>query len=42
MSRLKRWLNVHEKEFNLDGTLKDEARKQMLSKNCSGDCAGYD
>ncbi|MBD2628937.1 hypothetical protein [Trichormus variabilis] len=31
MSRLTRWLNMHREELNLDGVLKDEARKQMLS-----------
>ncbi|HYW20272.1 MAG TPA: hypothetical protein VE956_13375 [Nodularia sp. (in: cyanobacteria)] len=32
MSRIKRWLNMHGKEFNANGTLKDEARQQMLSE----------
>ncbi|MBD2730655.1 hypothetical protein H6G96_31140 [Nostoc sp. FACHB-892] len=32
MSRIKRWLNMHGKEFNADGTLKNEARQQMLSE----------
>ena len=32
MSRIKRWINMHKKEFNADGTLKDEARQQMLSE----------
>lgn len=32
MSRIKRWINMHKKEFNADGTLKDEARQEMLSK----------
>ncbi|MBD2303403.1 hypothetical protein H6G80_35710 [Nostoc sp. FACHB-87] len=32
MSRIKRWININRKEFNPDGTLKPEAREQMLSK----------
>jgi hypothetical protein len=32
MSRLKRWINMHSKEFYPDGTLKPEAREQMLSE----------
>ncbi|BDI20560.1 hypothetical protein ANSO36C_63620 (plasmid) [Nostoc cf. commune SO-36] len=32
MSRIKRWINMHKKEFNADGNLKDEARQEMLSK----------
>ena len=32
MSRVKRWVNAHKKEFNPDGTLKVEAREQMLSR----------
>ncbi|WP_265276889.1 hypothetical protein [Nostoc sp. KVJ3] len=32
MSRIKRWINMHKEEFNADGTLKDEARQEMLSK----------
>jgi len=32
MARLKRWLNVNKQEFNSDGTLKTEAREQMLSR----------
>ncbi|WP_341531705.1 hypothetical protein WKK05_39000 (plasmid) [Nostoc sp. UHCC 0302] len=32
MSRIKRWVNMHRKEFHPDGTLKDEARQQMLSE----------
>ncbi|MBD2525570.1 hypothetical protein [Nostoc sp. FACHB-133] len=32
MSRIKRWINMHKKEFNANGTLKDEARQEMLSK----------
>jgi hypothetical protein len=32
MSRSKRWLNMNGKEFNSDGTLKPEARKQMLGQ----------
>lgn len=35
MSRLRRWINMHGKEFNSDGTLKAEARKQMLSRGMS-------
>ncbi|MHC5820257.1 MAG: hypothetical protein ACYT04_31410 [Nostoc sp.] len=31
MSRIKRWINMHKEEFNADGTLKDEARQEMLS-----------
>ncbi|MBN3945167.1 MAG: hypothetical protein HWQ38_01210 [Nostoc sp. NMS7] len=31
MSRIKRWINMHKKEFNTDGTLKDEVRQQKLS-----------
>ncbi|MHC5854487.1 hypothetical protein [Nostoc sp.] len=31
MSRIKRWINMHKKEFNADGTLKDEVRQQKLS-----------
>lgn len=31
MSRIKRWINMHKKEFNPDGTLKQEAREEMLS-----------
>jgi hypothetical protein len=31
MSRIKRWINMHKEEFNVDGTLKDEARQKMLS-----------
>jgi hypothetical protein len=30
-TRIKRWLNMHGKEFNADGTLKDEVRQQKLS-----------
>ena len=32
MSRVKRWVNAHQEEFNSDGTLKVEAREQMLSR----------
>ncbi|MBD2472150.1 hypothetical protein [Nostoc sp. FACHB-145] len=35
MSRIKRWINMHKKEFNSDGTLKDEARQQMLSEGAN-------
>ncbi|MBE8989560.1 hypothetical protein [Nostoc sp. LEGE 12450] len=31
MSRIKRWINMHKKEFNADGTLKNEVRQQKLS-----------
>lgn len=31
MSRIKRWINMHKKEFNPDGTLRNEARIEMLS-----------
>ncbi|MCC5610037.1 hypothetical protein LC612_25540 [Nostoc sp. CHAB 5834] len=31
MSRIKRWINMHKNEFNPDGTLKNEARIEMLS-----------
>ncbi|MBE9003409.1 hypothetical protein IQ274_35985 [Nostoc sp. LEGE 12447] len=31
MSRIKRWINMHKKEFNADGTLKGEVRQQKLS-----------
>ncbi|WP_273770104.1 hypothetical protein [Nostoc sp. UHCC 0926] len=31
MSRIKRWINMHKKEFHADGTLKDEVRQQKLS-----------
>ncbi|WP_026104474.1 hypothetical protein [Anabaena sp. PCC 7108] len=37
MSRLTRWLNMHCKELNLDGMLKDEARSQMLSMGMSNE-----
>lgn len=32
MSRIKRWVNMNKKEFNPDGTLKHQARNQMLSR----------
>ncbi|MBD2683441.1 hypothetical protein H6H03_38520 [Nostoc paludosum FACHB-159] len=32
MSRTKRWLNMNGKEFNSDGTLKLQAREQMLAQ----------
>ncbi len=32
MSRVKRWINMHEKEFNPDGTLKEEVRQQKIAK----------
>ncbi|WGV29049.1 hypothetical protein [Halotia branconii] len=31
-TRIKRWLNMHGKEFNADGILKDEVRQQKLAK----------
>ncbi|MCC5655355.1 hypothetical protein LC609_37620 [Nostoc sp. XA013] len=31
MSRIKRWINMHKKEFNADGNLRDEVRQQKLS-----------
>ncbi|WP_375506039.1 hypothetical protein [uncultured Nostoc sp.] len=31
MSRIKRWINMHKKEFDADGNLKDEVRQQKLS-----------
>ncbi|MBD2505565.1 hypothetical protein H6G83_34070 [Anabaena azotica FACHB-119] len=37
MSRIKRWLNMHSEEFNVDGSLKPEARQQMLSKGMSNE-----
>ncbi|MBC6430147.1 hypothetical protein FM036_04535 [Nostoc sp. HG1] len=30
MSRIKRWINMNRKEFNPDGTLKDEVRQQKI------------
>ncbi|YAF99411.1 MAG: hypothetical protein AB3A66_30150 (plasmid) [Nodularia sp. CChRGM 3473] len=30
-TRIKRWINMNKKEFNSDGTLKQEAREEMLS-----------
>ncbi|MEA5566651.1 hypothetical protein [Anabaena sp. UHCC 0399] len=36
-TRIKRWLNMHGKEFNADGTLKPEAREQMLSEGMSNE-----
>ncbi|MDM9385685.1 hypothetical protein QUB80_34075 [Chlorogloeopsis sp. ULAP01] len=35
MSRIKRWINMHGKEFNPDGSLKYQAREQMLSRGMS-------
>ena len=35
MSRIKRWINIHKKEFNADGSLKNEARQEMLSVGMS-------
>jgi hypothetical protein len=32
MSRIKRWINMNKEEFNSDGSLKNEARVEMLSK----------
>jgi hypothetical protein len=37
MSRIKRWINMNKKEFNSDGSLKDEARQQMLSTGMSNE-----
>lgn len=37
MSRVKRWINMNKKEFNSDGSLKDEARQQMLSTGMSNE-----
>jgi hypothetical protein len=37
MSRVKRWMNMNKKEFNSDGSLKDEARQQMLSTGMSNE-----
>lgn len=37
MSRTKRWINMHGKEFNADGSLKPEARQQMLSEGMSNE-----
>ncbi|WP_414756551.1 hypothetical protein [Anabaena sp. CCY 9910] len=34
-TRIKRWLNMHGKEFLADGTLKLEARQQMLAQGIS-------
>ncbi|MHC0068887.1 hypothetical protein ACWATR_39510 [Nostoc sp. UIC 10890] len=31
MSRIKRWINMHKKEFNADGNLRDEVRQEKLS-----------
>lgn len=32
MTRVKRWINMHKKEFHPDGTLKEEFRQQKLAK----------
>jgi hypothetical protein len=37
MSRIKRWVNMNKKEFNPDGTLKFEARVEMLSDGMSNE-----
>jgi hypothetical protein len=37
MSRIKRWVNMNKKEFNADGTLKLEARVEMLSDGMSNE-----
>lgn len=37
MSRRKRWINMNKKEFNPDGTLKVEAREEMLSDGMSNE-----
>lgn len=31
MSRLKRWLNMHQKKVNLDGTIKEEYQQQQIA-----------
>ena len=31
MSRLKRWLNMHQKKVNLDGTIKEEHKQQQIA-----------
>ncbi|BAY73339.1 hypothetical protein NIES23_61670 (plasmid) [Trichormus variabilis NIES-23] len=36
-TRIKRWLNMHGKEFLADGTLKDEVRQQKLAKGAHPD-----
>ncbi|ODG99915.1 hypothetical protein A4S05_35895 [Nostoc sp. KVJ20] len=37
MSRIKRWINMHKKEFYPDGSLKNEARQEMLSVGMSNE-----
>ncbi len=37
MSRIKRWVNMNKREFNSDGSLKDEARQQMLATGMSNE-----
>ncbi|MCF2152178.1 MULTISPECIES: hypothetical protein [Nostocaceae] len=37
MSRIKRWINMHKKEFHPDGSLKNEARQEMLSVGMSNE-----
>ncbi|BBD62868.1 hypothetical protein NIES2109_57180 (plasmid) [Nostoc sp. HK-01] len=32
MSRTKRWFNMHKKEFNPDGTMRDDVRQQKISE----------
>jgi hypothetical protein len=35
MTRVKRWINMNKKEFNADGTLKEEAKIQLLAEGLS-------
>ncbi|WP_292841301.1 hypothetical protein [Nostoc sp. NMS8] len=37
MSRIKRWINMHKDEFHPDGSLKNEARQEMLSVGMSNE-----
>lgn len=37
MSRIKRWINMHKKEFLPDGTLRQDAREEMLSSGMSNE-----
>lgn len=37
MSRIKRWVNMNQKKFNPDGSLKNEARVEMLSRGLSNE-----
>lgn len=36
-TRIKRWINMHKKEFLPDGTLKQEVREEMLSSGMSNE-----